>query len=219
MEKNQKIYISAKDSDYLHEIIRRKNWQALIELASTKNTQKDLLFHYFATDESKEVLEKMIEEQIFNLIDNSPQDFANLILQRMVSLCDSDKKYTNIALKLMRNVYGHGGLLKRSSIINCLPLNVIKVIIDSRIPYDEFHFGPNKQEFFSYILSVLSGNAKKTYDYKNLKESDVSKGFFTYILVERNSFPLERREVFKQVIQSFKESFAYIDRLEVSINW
>lgn len=211
MSNTQKIYFTARDSDYLHKIIYRKDWQALIELASINITKNDLLFRYFQTDESKEVLKSMTEDQILTLIDYSSEDFANNILDRMESLCDSDTKFTNIALNLMKDVYGHGGHLRRSSIVKCLPINVLKIIIDCRIPFDEFHFGPNKQEFFLYILQALSGNSKNNYNYKNLKENDTLKQIFTYIIVESNTFPLGRREVFKEVIQSFRESFMYIE--------
>lgn len=155
MEKRQKIFIKAKDSEYLHNIIHQKDWQSLIELVSSRNSYKDLLYHFFQSDQSIKVLNSMTEEQILNLLDASPLCLEEKILERMESLCDTDSKFSNIALKLMKELYTHGGDLNSSYIVKCLPINILRIIIDSRIPNNKFRFGPNKQEFFMYIISTL----------------------------------------------------------------
>ena len=211
MEKGQEIYIKAKNSDYLHEIVQKKDWKALIELASARDAFSDLILIFFRTDESKAVLKDMTEEQILTLIDTAPVSVSNSILDRMESFCDTDSKFTNIAVKLMKGVYTHGGDLNLSGIVKCLPLNILRVILDSRIPRTDFHFGSSYQEFFMHITSTLSPESKKNYSYKSLKERDCTNGVFTFIQEEYGSFPLGRREVYKELIKALRESFSYVE--------
>ena len=208
---SQEIFIKAKNSDYLHEIVQKKDWKALIELASARDAFSDLIFDFFLTDESKPVLKDMTEDQILTLIDTAPVSVSNNILDRIESLCDEDSKFTDIAVKLMKGVYTHGGDLRLSSIVKCLPINILRVILDSRIPRTEFHFGSSHQEFFMHILSTLSPDSKKNYSYKNLKERDCTNGVFIFIVDELGSFPLGRREVFKEVISATRDCFAYVE--------
>lgn len=220
----QKIFIKAKDSDYLHQIIQQSDWKSLIELASTRSGNKDFLHRFFQTDQSAKVLKSMSEEQIFELLDVSPLSLENCILERMELLCDEDSKYSNIALKLMKEIFTHGGDFECSSVIKCLPLNIIRSIIDSRIPYNKFHFGYSKQEFFMCILSsIQTESTEKTifqnFHYKNLKETDCSGEIFTYIQENIDSFPVRRREVFKEVIKALNDAFVYIEQNdEIEIN-
>ena len=108
MEKGQDIYIKAKDSEYLHEIVQKKDWAALIELASSRDSYCGLIFDFFRSDESKAALKDMTEEQILTLIDTAPVEVSNNILNRMESFCDTDSKFTDIAVKLMKGSYIHG---------------------------------------------------------------------------------------------------------------
>ena len=109
MEKNQEIFIKAKNSDYLHEIVQKKDWKALIELASARDAFSDLIFEFFLNDDSKQVLKEMTEEQILTLIDTAPVAVSNNIFNRMESFCDTDSKFTDIAVKLMKGIFTHGG--------------------------------------------------------------------------------------------------------------
>lgn len=61
-----------------------------------------------------------------------------------------------------------------------------------------------------HILSTLTSDSKKNYSYKNLKERDCLNGVFIYINDEVGSFPIGRREVFKEVINSLKDSFQFL---------
>lgn len=213
MENRQNLFIKAKDSEYLHNIICKKDWASLIELASGRNAYKDLLFHFFQSDDSLKVLNSMTEEQILNLLDVSPLSLEEKILSRMEPLCDKDTKFSNIALKLMKELYTHGGDLDSSIIVKCLPINVLRAIIDSRVPNNKFRFGQNKQEFFMFIISSLQQGTsqEENYHYRYLKERDCAKGVFVYITEEINTFPLGRREVFKEVIKSLYDAFLYIE--------
>ena len=208
---SQEIFIKAKNSDYLHEIVQKKDWKALIELASARDAFSDLIFDFFQTDESKPVLKDMTEEQILTLIDTAPVCVSNNILNRMESLCDADSKFTDIAVKLMKGVFTHGGDLLLSSVVKCLPLNILRIIIDSRIPRTEFHFGSSLQEFIMHIISTMSQDSKSNFSYKNLKERDCVNGVYTYIQEEFSTFPLGRREVFKELINATRESFTYVE--------
>lgn len=117
MEKGQEIFIKAKDSDYLHDIVQKKDWAALIELASARNAFSDLIFDFFKSDEPKSALKEMTEEKILLLIDTAPVTVSNNILDRMKLFCDTDSKLANIAVKLMKGIYLHGGDLNKSSIV------------------------------------------------------------------------------------------------------
>ncbi|KAK8895700.1 hypothetical protein M9Y10_013584 [Tritrichomonas musculus] len=211
MNKNQEIFIKSKNSDYLHEIVQKKDWETLIELASSRDAFSDLILNFFSNDECKPALKGMTEKQLFTLIDASPANVSNNILDRIESICDTDSKFTDIAVKLMKGVYTHGGDLSQSSIVKCLPINIIRIILDSRIPVTEFHFGSSRQEFFMHINSTLIPNSTKNFNYKNLKERDCTNGVFTYIQEELNSFPLSRRAVYKEVINALRDSFTYIE--------
>lgn len=158
MEKSQEIFIKSKNSDYLYEIVRKKDWKSLIELASSRDAFSDLILNFFSNDECQPVLKEMTEEQILALIDSSPVNVSNNILDRIESICDTDSKFTNIAVKLMKGIYIHGGNLQQTSIVKCLPINILRVILDSRIPLTEFHFGTSPQEFFMHINSSLTAN-------------------------------------------------------------
>lgn len=210
MEKGQEIYIKAKDSDYLHEIVQKKDWTSLIELASSRNAYIGLILEFFRSDESKAALKDMTEEQILSLIDTAPVEVSNNVLKRMESFCDTDSKFSDIAVKLMKGIYIHGGDLEPSSIVKCLPLNILRIILDSRVPNSEFHFGRSLQEYFMHILSTLSPDSKKNFSYKNLKERDCLNGVYIYINREMGTFPIGRREVFKEVINSLKDCFVFL---------
>lgn len=178
MENDQEIFIKSKNSDYLHDIVQKKDWNSLIKLASSRDAFSDLILTFFSNDESQSALKEMTEEQISMLISASPVNVSNNIFDRIESICDTDEKFTNIAVKMMKKIFLHGGDLKSSSIVKCLPINLLRVIIDSRIPKTEFHFGTSGQEFFMHINSNFERKSLKNFSYKNLKERDCLNGFF-----------------------------------------
>ena len=191
---------------------KKKDWASLIELAPVRI---QLVQDFFKSDESKQVLKELSEEQILTLIDTAPFSISNNILDKMESLCDADTKFTSIAFKLMKGLYTHGGELNLRLIVKCLPINILRLILDSRIPLTEFHFGTNLQEFFKHILSTISPDSQKDYSYKSLKERDCLNGLYIYITKKSGTFPIGRREVYVEITKSLSDCFSFVQSSNV----